>query len=403
MSLPSENICPLPWISVETAPVGAARPCCLADDYLAMDDGEPLNFKMMTLDEAYKSYPMQKLRQEFREGGRPKTCRRCWAEEDAGRTSKRMHSIIKFKDIIPTIDWNNDMPDQLTFIDLKLGNLCNLKCRICGSWSSSKWAQEDIAQDPNPQKRNTRAYGLLKAGNWPNENKRFWENFDAVLPGIQYIEFTGGEPFMVIQHFEILKKAVALGVAGNISLHYNTNATMVPELEEVWSKFKTVEIAFSIDNVGQRFDYERSGASWKYVEKNIQAFREMAQRHSNIRLQSCTTVNIQNVLYLPETVAWLDKQDFQFVYLNMLHDPKYIAVSHMTPAAKDLVLERLTTNLFLPVYAHEIQSIRNFIENGPGSDGKDFVTFMKKTDQYRGENFAELYPEMAQAMGYNAS
>jgi MoaA/NifB/PqqE/SkfB family radical SAM enzyme len=401
MNLPSEHACPLPWISIETAPIGAVRPCCLADEFLLEEDGEPLNLKTLTLGEAYKSYPMQQLRKEFREGGRPSTCRRCWAEEDAGRTSKRMHSLVKFKDIIPKIDWNNDMPDQLVFLDLKLGNLCNLKCRICGSWSSSKWAQEDIAHDPSPQKKNTRAYGLLKAGEWPNNNQRFWENLEEVLPGVQYIEFTGGEPFMVTQHFALLRKAVELGVAGNISLHYNTNATMVPDLENIWKQFKNVEVAFSVDNIGERFDYERSGASWKYVEKNIQAFQEMSQRNSNIRLQACTTVNIQNVLYLPETVAWLDRQNFQFVYLNMLHDPKYIAVSHMTPEAKELVLERLQPTLFLPSYAHEIQAIRTFIEQGPGSDGKDFVAFMKRSDQYRGEDFAKLYPEMAKAMGYD--
>jgi hypothetical protein len=73
----------------------------------------------------------------------------------------------------------------------------------------------------------------------------------------------------------------------------------------------------------------------------------------------------------------------------------------MTPEAKELVLERLQPTLFLPSYAHEIQAIRTFIEQGPGSDGKDFVAFMKRSDQYRGEDFAKLYPEMAKAMGYD--
>ena len=50
--------------------------------------------------------------------------------------SKRMISNIKFG--VDTTKKN------LKFLDLKLGNICNLKCRICGSWSSSKWAQEEI-------------------------------------------------------------------------------------------------------------------------------------------------------------------------------------------------------------------------------------------------------------------
>ena len=37
------------------------------------------------------------------------------------------------------------MGKKLMFLDLKLGNICNLKCRICGAWSSNKWAQEEVA------------------------------------------------------------------------------------------------------------------------------------------------------------------------------------------------------------------------------------------------------------------
>ena len=402
MSLPSEFVCPLPWISIETTPLGTVRPCCLAQDHLAPLDQpeEPYSLKTMDLSTAYMSKSMRDLRAEFRSGAKPKTCSRCWAEESAGRTSKRMYSIMKFKNELDKIDWNNDAPEQLWFLDLKLGNLCNLKCRICGSWSSSKWAQEDIAFEKNPNKKLTRSYGMLKQGAWPTDNEQFWVDLANIMPSVKYIEFSGGEPFMVIQHFDILKNAVDTGIAGDISLHYNTNATMVPELENVWKHFKRVEIAFSIDNVGERFDFERSGASWRYVEKNIQAFKEMAARQSNIHLQSCTTINAQNAYYLPETVSWLSQQNFEFVYLNMLHDPSFMSVTNLTPAAKELILEKLSLNNFQPMYHNEITGIRTFIEQGAGSDGSAFRAFMNRVDDYRGENFVKLYPEVAKAMGY---
>jgi MoaA/NifB/PqqE/SkfB family radical SAM enzyme len=361
-----------------------------------------MDLKEVSLSTAYKSPYMQKLRQEFRGGAKPETCGRCWNEEAAGRTSKRMHSLVKFKDKLNSIDWNNDTPDQLWFVDLKLGNICNLRCRICGSWSSSRWAQEDIGYEAEPNKKRTRSYNVLKAGAWPENNPEFWQDLENLLPGVQYIEFTGGEPFMVMRHYDLLKKAVDMGVAGNIRLHYNTNATLFPELEDIWSKFKEVEIAFSIDNVGPRFEYERTGAFWHKVEENIARFRDMASRCSNIRLQSCTTINIQNAYYLPETVAWLDQQDFQFVYLNMLHDPSHMCVSTMTPAAKELVLAKLDLNAFLPKHQKEVEAIKRFIEQGAGSDGKAFREYMNSIDERREENFQALYPEMANAMGYES-
>ena len=99
---------------------------------------------------------MQNLRRQFRAGEKPVTCNRCWQEEDAGRASKRIYSKIRLKELADQVDYANDTPDQLWFVDLKLGNICNLKCRICGSWSSSKWAQEEIDYLPELKNKKER-------------------------------------------------------------------------------------------------------------------------------------------------------------------------------------------------------------------------------------------------------
>ena len=143
MSLP-DSICMLPWISIETSPLGTVRPCCLAEEEIVDENGNKYDLVNTNLEAVYRSSYMQNLRQQFRQGEKPKTCKRCWEEESAGRASKRLQSKIRLKEFYPLVDWQNDTPDQLWFIDLKLGNICNLKCRICGSWSSSKWAEEEM-------------------------------------------------------------------------------------------------------------------------------------------------------------------------------------------------------------------------------------------------------------------
>ncbi len=81
------------------------------------------------------------------------------------------------------------------FLDLKLGNICNLKCRICGSWSSSQFATEELNQmHSNEEKKASMPYQMLRAGAWPRENQQFWQQIESVLTDIRYIEFTGGEP-----------------------------------------------------------------------------------------------------------------------------------------------------------------------------------------------------------------
>jgi len=402
MALP-EKICILPWISIETSPIGTARPCCLAKDEITYYDDlgieQKYNLNTHTLEEIYHSRYMQILRRDFLYGHKPATCKRCWDEEAAGRRSKRMNSRIRLKEYYDNVDWNNINPDQLWFIDLKLGNICNLKCRICGSWSSSKWAKEEIDYVSGLENRKEHlAYKFLQDGAWPRENPQFWDNLKILLPNIKYFEFTGGEPFLIEQHFELLRYAVEQDHAKNIEIHYNTNGTVFPEQAELWANFKHVEIAFSIDNVGARFEYERYGADWNLVQENIAKFTEM--RNNKISTQLCTTMNIQNVYYLPELCEWISTQTFDHIYFNMLHDPWHMCISKMTLQAQELVIDRLTTHEFSSKHRAEVLRIVQFIRNGQGSDGKEFLRKMQTTDEYREQSFLDTHREIAEAMGY---
>ena len=401
MTLP-KTICMLPWISIETSPLGNARPCCLAEELITDDAGNAYELKHHTLQEIYDSKYMQQLRQDFRNGEKPKTCQRCWDEEDAGRNSKRIMTKLRLKEYVNEVDYASDTPDQLWFLDLKLGNICNLKCRICGSWSSSKWAIEemDYVKSHTPPKEHI-AYTWLQQGQWPRQSPLFWENLKQLLPNIRYFEFTGGEPFMIPEHFELLQYAVDTGHAEHIEIHYNTNGTQWPEEHvHLWTHFKHIEIAFSIDNVGARFEYERYLAKWDEVETNIAKFQKLRDENTNITTQVCLTANIQNVYYLEELCNWVAKQNFNFDFFNMLHDPKYKSIASMTPAAQELVINKLESGTFIPKHKVEIDRIIQFIKNGTGSNGEKFLIEMQQTDVYRKQWFTDTHPEIARAMGY---
>jgi MoaA/NifB/PqqE/SkfB family radical SAM enzyme len=402
MTLP-KTICMLPWISIEASPIGTIRPCCLAQDEIVDDDGTRYDLLTSTLEDAYNSQYMQNLRKQFLAGEQPATCSRCWTEERAGKDSKRIHSQRRLHHLESKIDWYNEKPNQLWFLDLKLGNICNLKCRICGSWSSSKWAEEDMKTSAHGDKKQHSAYRWLKQGAWPRTTLTFWDNLKSLLPNIKYIEFTGGEPWLIQEHWELLKFAVEEGHSNHIDIHYNTNATV--ELGEhtlVWNHFGRVDIAFSIDNVHDRFEVERYGAKWSLANKIIDDVHSAKQSHApNITTQLCFTINIQNVYYIDELLTWADTKPFGSIYFNMLHSPDHMNIQYMTPNAKALVLDKLkSVDWRTNFYKNEIQNVINFIEQGPGSDGQEFVSRMKKMDAYRKQNFVDTHPEIAKAMGY---
>jgi MoaA/NifB/PqqE/SkfB family radical SAM enzyme len=401
-SLP-KTICMLPWVSIETSPMGTTRPCCLAHDEIVDEDGKKYDLNETNLEVVYRSKYMQDLRQQFRRGEKPKTCQRCWDEEDAGRDSKRIHSRVRLKELYKQVDWANDNPDQLWFVDLKLGNICNLKCRICGSWSSSKWAEEEMAYlEPGRNKKEHIAYTWLRQGAWPRKTETFWDNMRELIPNIKYFEFTGGEPWMIQEHFDLLQFAVDTGHSKNIDIHYNTNGTQSGiEYFDLWSQFGRVDIAFSIDNVGERFEYERYGANWDKANVIIDEVHAKQAYMKNITTQLCFTINIQNVYYLDELLEWADTKPWTSIYFNMLHSPSHMNIQHMTPAAQELVLNKLKTTCWSsPKYQEEINSVIQFIENGQGSDGSEFMFNMKRTDAYRKQNFMDTHTEIAKAMGY---
>ena len=340
--------------------MGTYRPCCVYKETipdLSVQQGH-------TIADAQHSDYMVNLRQQFMNGEQPKGCQQCWDEEKVlGRSSKRRSSQIKLKDVHVTYDETGVEP---IFLDLKLGNICNLKCRICGSWSSSKWAQEeiDIADGDNNLARQQ-----LKDGQWPRKTPHWWTSLEDALPFVEYLEFTGGEPFLIAEHFDLLRELVDKGLAKNIDIHYNTNGTSLPATGiELWPHFRHVEITFSIDDTGERFEYQRFGARWKDVDQNVRRAMNIGE---NISLQICTTFNVQNAYYWPETAQWIEDVGVKDVHLNILHEPPQFCLRNISQEAKEVIAAQMRKAT--ASWPHSVEGIIGFMMLG----GQDLSSEME--------------------------
>lgn len=371
------NVCPLPWTHLEIDVNGSASPCCLYKG--TIEDYKVYNTDLSTIQ---NSKYMDSLRDQFRKNERPAGCQNCWAEEDAGKTSKRMNSIYKMKKSLQT--WTPNSKPALKFIDFKLGNVCNLKCRICGSWSSSKWAQEEI--DYN--ELNTTAKKNLKEGGWPKQYPKFFDDVKDCLSETEYFEFSGGEPFMIKNHFKILEYCVEKGYAKNIDIHYNTNGTQLPDqaIFDLWSHFKRVEIAFSIDDIGPQFEYQRHPAKWREVSQNLIKFKE--RQTDNMEFQICTTVNIFNIFSLAKIALWVAQFQPRFFYVNTCFEPDIFNIQTLPRQVKDIVNSRYhmlknfqPTLRYMNLLDRDSEEIRNFRKHR-----------IQQTDKYRKENFGDIFP-----------
>jgi hypothetical protein len=161
-----------------------------------------------------------------------------------------------------------------------------------------------------------------------------------------------------------------------------------------------VEIAFSVDDIGPRFEYQRSNASWGTVKENINQFRIMRESMSNLQLQCCITVNIFNIRYLDEVALWIALQDFDFVYWNMMHDAWYFSIARLPADAKQQLADYLATCDTPEQFREEFGRIIDFMNRGESSDGGETRQQIRRLDQRRNQDLKKTLPELAQILNY---
>lgn len=382
------NRCMLPWTSIETRPGGTYRPCCIYRSDIKDTAGVPYNTKDHTISEVMSSKQMKELRDEFRRNKRPSGCSSCWKEEDAGKISKRQHMWYKAY-VLGKYHVDKDKVEA-RFVDLKLGNICNLKCRICSPHSSSQWTNDMMRLDPD-RKEHWKKFN--KEGSWPREPNRFYEDLEKHIDSIRFLEITGGEPLLIKEQFSILRKCVEAGVANKIDVHYNTNGTQFPEeaIREIWPHFKRVEIAFSIDDVGERFEYQRHPAKWQSVNENITRFK--ASNMSNMSMQICSTINVFNILHLEELADQVKEWNPDFWHINILHQPEEFDVQQLPKQLKKFIASSFSAH---EQYSREIKSAIDYMMREPAEKISNWHEKLKikikKIDSLREENFGEVFP-----------
>ncbi len=389
-----KTICPLPWTQIKIHANGDMAPCCLYDYKNAFLDsqGKSININTHTISEFYHSDRVKQIRHDMISGVYHKGCSACWNAEEKYFSSTRTHAFtVQGKDFYP-IDYKKDSIDSFMALDLEMGNLCNLKCNICSWARSSQIAAEVIKLTPTMSDKIKK---FNRDASWVDDTATL-EKIIEFDENIKFLEFEGGEPLLHIYHHDLLKHFVDIDQAQNIRLRYSTNGTIFPDkMLPIWEKFKEVNVCLSIDDIGKRFEYQRTNAEWKTVEQNLQKFRDC--NVTTLKPSIFATVNLQNVFYLPELLEYFKKYNWPVIF-SLLSIPKELALGSMPQQAKDMVLEKLCSFADeFPILNPVIKSIKE----STSTDGQGFRDFIKNLDARRGRNFKESHRKMAEAMAYN--
>ena len=394
--LPSDTFCVLPFMHAAVSPTGSFRVCC---------NSNPKNNKIMKtpdkeykmfrddINEAWNSADYKKIRKEFIAGERPETCQRCFREEDAGIRSPRIGYNEKWwKDDVQVAE---EIPLDVRYVDIRLGNLCNLKCRMCNPWSSSMWVKDwnkivDTAElAPNEPLSDKDLSWMGQLGEWP-DREQTGVNFVEIASTIKEIYLTGGEPTLATSQYALFDYCIKNDLAAGIKLKYNTNLTNVPDkMIDYWSHFKGVQLNASIDATGARDRYIRYPSSWKRIVEIFDKLNALP----NVAMQIHCTVQGLNMCAMPELLDWIKSKGLRDdqIYLNILNHPESMNIRTLPHELKVMAENSLQGYLHIPKVSDTIKYM--WAEDWHEKRWKEFVAFNTKADELQKGNLLEVCPE----------
>jgi MoaA/NifB/PqqE/SkfB family radical SAM enzyme len=410
----SKTFCMHPFTGLATREDGAIKVCCRSHPIGFIQDA-PLEYH-------WNSEVMQRIRRQVLRGERPPECAPCFNLEDQGVESLRQRHIAGvipearinlYPDALTKMRHDFTMPFELPTMELKLNNLCNLKCRMCNPTDSTSWDDWEAVEKYYKKEGNylVKTIQDLKLMESPyldkfTDNPEWWASLEKLLPYFKRVEFAGGEPLTDPTHYRILE--MLQPYAHNIEIKYATNLTSLGKgkrnIFDYWPAFKSVAVNVSIDGLGDSYEYIRGNAKWDELIDNIKKVQEIPNVS---RIVGAVAVQVSNALILSDMVEYfLDDLGIVF-YTNMVNYPTALSAQALPKNLRFLAINKLQAvrsrvhgfkhclknPMLLKITYTQIDSVINYLKVDRSHLWKDSVEFNQQLDATRNQSFLDVTPE----------
>lgn len=398
----SNTTCVLPWINLYVGPNGDVLPCCMSNRNLPLG-----NIKNQTVDEIMNGTAANELRHNITNGYRVKSCEHCYNREDLGFVSPREVAKKQYQKYYPIVPFDTRSFDPI-YLDIRLNNICNFKCRMCNGLLSSSIAQETKILYGNitkPLQQN-----LIQVNGVGSDDRK--ELFNKIKPyltnKVKKIYFAGGEPLLAQEHYLTLEQLIAEGNT-DIDIEYTTNLSTLRYkkilVTELWKKFKNVTVKASIDAHGPVAEYVRHGTVWSDIVDNI---KYVQQECSHVNLQITSTVSLLTIESLMELQrSWHESGFFPLskFNINVLTTPIFLSLPVLPQHFRRTLKFKVKSHIqwckdnFADPLADQWSNMLNFMM---GNDYSYALTEFKNQtnilDAARNENFSSIFPHYSELL-----
>jgi len=433
---PTKNntFCPIPWNFQAIRANGDIRVCCQANvtknqGVVRKADGASYNAGKDELVSARNGELMLEVRKNMLAGTWSEECGRCKSEEENGLVSRRSYENQQWPIDMEKIQRLTGLDGSINpeefpvhYYDLRFGNFCNLKCRMCGPTDSSAWYDDWIELTGSNEFKDTsgiitinkteKGYDVPQF-DWYNYEP-FWTQLEKNMHNIEHVYFAGGEPMLIERHYDFLERCVEADAAKNMIIEYNTNMSTLPtRVLNLWTKFKQVRIGASIDGMEAVLEYQRNPAKW---DKTLYNLNKVDALPSNIISWLAFTVTAYNVLHMIDFMKWkLTVSNFKrinssnrrpVITYHVAHHPKHLNIRVLPNEFKKTVTEKFADfliwieennfNEHVNKHAKEIVNGVTSYMNGASyyeEQWPEFVKYTANLDKIRQENLSDVEPE----------
>ena len=386
----ADNFCVMPFVHGFVTP-NILSPCCAYTN----------DIKLNSKKQYWTSDQLHGIQQNMLDNVRDSGCQVCWKKEDRGFSSLRQHSNEIYAKELKDVK-EGKIPENPMYLDLRLGNLCNLKCRMCISDWSSQIAGE-ILDNPNEDWIDTPTQKVIGLDN------DTWETIEKWIPYVKRVFMTGGEPTIIKRNLDYIDKIIESKFAKEVELIFTTNATNINQKFIDKSKeFKSVSFNVSIDAVGELANYIRNPSDWATIENNMQKLNQ-----AGMGVSFNTTIQWLNMTRLNEIFDYIENCNIGFggVWFQLVTDPYYLDPIFAPTFMKEKCINDIEKFLHRPflseskynniLFGQLKQSLietKNFLVKNLHNvkHQKEFLKRMEILDRLRGQSLFQALPELKQ-------
>lgn len=371
---------------------GMVQPCNQNTGYYLQDEDKK-NYNVLNNDlkEIWHSNHRKQLLEDHANDIRNPACQQCWDCEDANIESTRQH-FNKELDKVEVLD------EQPRIMIVKPGNLCNNACRSCNAHTSSLWYKTDYALDNQGKtfKEYIEFFTRHKTAYTDNAllEKRWAEWEDNII----FWDMYGGEPLIIPLFYKTLDQAMASVTAKKKMFNLHTNGMVYKDfLVDKLSKFKSANIGFSIDAIGEKNEYIRNGSKWDDILSNLKRYMDDCEQYENVSIGVRATITPWNIYHYEENYDFFKKMGIQATGV-WCDDKPWNDVRYLPNKIKDAVVKKLSLYKNDDKWLREFTKIKKWLATTPNDHEQlqnSFMEFNNKIDKVRSEKFSDTFPEYA--------